>query len=1021
MKKKRLLKVATLMLPLLLFSLWSFGQNLTIQGSAKDEKGNPIPGVTVLVKGTTVGTVTDESGNYSLAVPSTSKALVFSFVGMAPQEIEIGDKTQVDVVMVEDAVGLEEIVVVGYGTQRRESVTGSVATVKGDVVREVPAGNFTQALQGRVAGVDFSQTSSKPGASMQIRIRGTRSLNATNDPLVVLDGIPFAGSIGDINPSDIKSVDILKDASATAIYGSRGANGVILITTNKGQKGQKARVSYNGYYGTKSIFAKYPMMDGPEFITLRAAANMFTNAQDEKDDVNTDWQDLLYRTGTVSSHDLGISGGTEKGAYSFGLGYYSDEAVIPMQDYSRYSIRGTIDQEIGKYLKLGFTTNNNYAIDNGSNLGVGGNLSYTPIADPYNEDGTWKRTIRTSIDESWVYTRGTLEALGDKYINQNRAYSTYNSVYGEFKIPGIEGLKYRLNLGLNFRQTNGGSYTGEGIFSTTATTVSTANITNSQNLNWAVENLLTYDRNFGKHQFNVVALYSAEKTSYNGSNISAKDIPSDAFQFYNLGRAAGEITINPDYQGYSERGLLSYLGRAMYSYDNRYMLTLTYRTDASSVLAEGHKWHSYPAVSVGWNIKNESFMNSISFINSLKVRVGVGQTSNQSINPYSTLGLLSTRPYNFGETNYSVGYYVSTLPNPKLGWEYSKTQNFGLDFALFNNRLSGTVEYYITDTKDLLLSVNLPSTSGVGSYMANVGKTQNKGLEFSLNGVILDNLNGWTWEAGFNLYTNRNKLVQLASGQKRDEGNWWFVGHPIDVIFDYEKVGLWQEEDLHRNILEPGGNVGMIKVKYAGEFNDDGTPKRQIGPDDRQIMDLEADFQGGFNTRVAYKGIDLSVVGTFKSGGTLISTLYSASGYLNMLSGRRNNIKVDYWTPENTGAKYPKPGGVMSSDNPKYGNTLGYFDASYLKIRTMSLGYNFESIRNLRNFGVEKLRLYFTVQNPFVMFSPYYKESGMDPETNSYGNENAAVPLSNNLKRLLTIGTNTPSTRNYLIGFSLTF
>jgi outer membrane receptor protein involved in Fe transport len=451
------------------------------------------------------------------------------------------------------------------------------------------------------------------------------------------------------------------------------------------------------------------------------------------------------------------------------------------------------------------------------------------------------------------------------------------------------------------------------------------------------------------------------------------------------------------------------------------MLTLTYRTDASSVLAEGHKWHSYPAVSVGWNIKNESFMNSISFINSLKVRVGVGQTSNQSINPYSTLGLLSTRPYNFGETNYSVGYYVSTLPNPKLGWEYSKTQNFGLDFALFNNRLSGTVEYYITDTKDLLLSVNLPSTSGVGSYMANVGKTQNKGLEFSLNGVILDNLNGWTWEAGFNLYTNRNKLVQLASGQKRDEGNWWFVGHPIDVIFDYEKVGLWQEEDLHRNILEPGGNVGMIKVKYAGEFNDDGTPKRQIGPDDRQIMDLEADFQGGFNTRVAYKGIDLSVVGTFKSGGTLISTLYSASGYLNMLSGRRNNIKVDYWTPENTGAKYPKPGGVMSSDNPKYGNTLGYFDASYLKIRTMSLGYNFESIRNLRNFGVEKLRLYFTVQNPFVMFSPYYKESGMDPETNSYGNENAAVPLSNNLKRLLTIGTNTPSTRNYLIGFSLTF
>ncbi len=1020
-KKKLLLKVATLMLPMLFFSLWSFCQVSTVHGSVTDEKGAPLPGVTVVVNGTTNGTITDENGNYSLSVPSGATSLTFSFVGMFPQEIQIGGKAQIDAVLQPDIKSLEEIVVIGYGTQRKEAVTGSVASIKGDDVRDVPSANFTQALQGRVAGVDFSQTSSKPGASMQIRIRGTRSLNANNDPLVVLDGIPFAGSIGDINPSDIKSVDILKDASATAIYGSRGANGVILITTNKGQKGQKARVSYNGYYGTKSVFAKYPMMDGPEFVKLRAAANLFTNAQDEKDDVNTDWQDLLYRTGTVSSHDLGISGGTEKGAYSFGLGYYRDEAVIPMQDYSRYSIRGAIDQEVGKYIRLGFTTNNNYAIDNGSNLGVGGCLSFTPIANPYNDDGTWKRTIRTSIDESWVYTKETLEALNDKYKNQNRAYSTYNSVYGEIKIPGIEGLKYRVNLGLNFRQTNGGSYTGEGVFSTTATTVSTANINNSQNLNWAVENLLTYDRNFGKHQVNVVALYSAEKTSYNGSNISAKDIPSDAFQFYNLGRAAGEITINPDYQGYSERGLLSYMGRAMYAYDNRYMLTLTYRTDASSVLAEGHKWHSYPAVSAGWNIKNESFMQDINVINSLKFRVGVGQTSNQSINPYSTLGLLSTRPYNFGETNYSVGYYVSTLPNPKLGWEYSKTQNFGLDFALFKNRLSGTVEYYITDTKDLLLSVNLPSTSGVGSYMANVGKTQNKGLEFSVNGVILDNLNGWTWEAGLNLYTNRNKLVQLASGQKRDESNWWFVGHSIDVIFDHEKVGLWQDGDPYLNILEPGGNVGMIKVKYAGEYNDDGTPKRQIGSDDRQILDLEPNFQGGFNTRVAYKGIDLSVVGTFKSGGTLISTLYSASGYLNMLSGRRNNIDVDYWTPENTGAKYPKPGGVMSSDNPKYGNTLGYFDASYLKIRTLSLGYNFESIKNLRNYGVEKLRLYFTVQNPFVMFSPYHKESGMDPETNSYGNENAAVPLSYNLRRLLTIGTNTPSTRNYLVGFSLTF
>jgi hypothetical protein len=355
-----------------------------------------------------------------------------------------------------------------------------------------------------------------------------------------------------------------------------------------------------------------------------------------------------------------------------------------------------------------------------------------------------------------------------------------------------------------------------------------------------------------------------------------------------------------------------------------------------------------------------------------------------------------------------------------LGWEFSETWNYGLDFALLNNRLSGTMEYYVTNTNDILLNVNLPSTSGVNFYTANIGQTQNKGLELSLNGLILDDLNGWTWEAGVNMYGNRNKLVALASGQERDESNWWFVGQPINVIYDYEKVGLWQEEDPYRNILEPGGNVGMIKVKYTGEYNADGTPSRAIGPQDRQILDVNPNFQGGFNTRVAYKGFDLSAVGAFQNGGILISTLYSSSGYLNMMSGRRGNVKVDYWTPENTDAQYPKPGGITSGDNPKYGSTLGYFDASYLKIRTLSLGYNFDNNNWLKNAGLGRLRLYVTAQNPFVLFSPYHQESGMDPETNSYGDENAAVTTTYQ-RRLLTLGTNAPATRNYLVGLNVTF
>ncbi len=1024
MKKKLLsVKVLTVMLPLLFFSCLIYGQGRTVKGIVNDESNAPMAGVNVVVKGTTIGTSTDANGKYTIEVPSDNAVLVFSFVGYQSEEIIVGAQNQIDVSLVLDLVSLGDIVVVGYGTQRKEAVTGSVASISGDDIRDIPASNFSQALQGRLAGVEMAQTSTKPGATMQIRIRGTRSLTATNDPLIVLDGIPFAGSISDLNLNDVKSIDVLKDASATAIYGSRGANGVILITTNKGQSGQKAQVTYNGYYGLKKVFAEYPMMNGPEFVALRKAAGQYTNGVDEADDVNTNWQDLFYRTAKVTSHDLGITGGAAQSSYAFGIGYYLDEAVLPSQDYSRFSLRGSLDQKIGELFRFGFTTNNNYSVSNGNNLGLYGVLSSSPIANPYNDDGSLKRTIKMSLDENWVYTRESIENLGDSWIDQTKAYGSYNTLYGEISMPGIEGLKYRANIGLNYRNSNSGSYTGEGVFNYNPENESTASIGNSLTTSWAIENLLTYDRIFAdKHSVNIVALYSSEQTRYNSSYISAKDIPTDAFQFYNLGRAEEDITIDPEYQNYSVSGLISWMGRIMYGYNNRYMLSATLRSDGSSRLAEGHKWHTYPALSAGWNIKNESFMQNINLIDMMKLRIGYGQTSNQAINPYATLGLLSTRPYNFGNDTYAVGYYVSTLPNPNLGWEYSITKNIGLDFSIMRNRLSGTIEYYITNTKDILLSVNLPPTSGVDSYMANIGETQNKGIEISLNGVILNNLNGWTWEAGFNLYANRNKLVKLSSESERDEINWWFVGHPIDVIYDYEKIGLWQEADTALlKVLEPGGKFGMIRVKYTGDYNEDGTPTRAIGPADRQIIEIEPDFQGGFNTRIAYKGLDLSIIGTFKKGGILNSTLYGSSGYLNLMSGRRGNVKVDYWTPENTDAKYPKPGGPTSNDNPKYGSTLGYFDASYLKIRTITLGYNFDQMKSLKSIGVYKLRLYFTLQNPLVLFSPYHKESGMDPETNSYGNENAAVPYSNNLRRLLTIGTNTPTTRNYLFGINLTF
>ncbi|MBI1342216.1 MAG: SusC/RagA family TonB-linked outer membrane protein [Terrimonas sp.] len=996
----------------------AFAQNITVKGKVTNSNGDPVDGVSVMVKGETAGTTTNSSGDFVINAPSKG-TLVFTAVNLLSQEIPVNGRSTINIAMQDNSMLLSSVVVVGYGTQRKEAVTGSVASISGADLREIPAPNLTQALQGRLPGVEISQTSTSPGATMQIRIRGVRSLTASNDPLIVLDGIPFPGSIADINPNEIKSIDILKDASATAIYGSRGANGVVLITTNRGEKAGKPKISYNSYYGTQKVFSKYPMMDGPEFVALRAAANLYpTPGTDEDYSVNTDWQDLFYKTGAVTDHNINLSGGTQTGSYNFGLGFYQNQGVVPTQQYKRYSMRSSIDQQVGKFFRFGFNSNNNYNLTEGSQVGLYNTLSMSPVASPYNADGTLKRIIKMPLDDQFVYTKDVLENLKDQYLNETRGFATYNAIYGEVKIPWVEGLKYRTNLGLDYIQANNGAFTGEGIGSTNPNTQSTASVDNRHTYHWTIENLLSYDRTFAKkHNVNVVALYSAEQNKYNRSNMSAKDIPSEDFQFYNLGQAAGDITVDPNNQDYQVWGLVSAMGRIMYSYNDRYMISATLRSDASSRLATGHKWHTYPAVSAGWNIGKESFMQTVSWVDRLKLRVGFGQTSNQAVLPYKTLGLLATRPYNFGNDTYATGYYVSQLPNENLGWEYSKTLNVGVDFSLLHSRLSGTIEYYVTNTKDILLNLGLPPTSGVNSYTANIGETQNKGFELSLNGLVLDNHNGWTWEAGVNFYTNKNKLVSLASGQTRDEGNAWFVGHNINAIYDYEYMGLWQDKDLNLNLYEPGGNVGMIRVKYTGDFNADGTPVRAIGPDDRQILDVDPDFQGGFNTRVSYKAFDLSVVGTFKSGGILVSTLYGTYGYLNMMSGRRNNVKVDYWTPSNTGAKYPDPSGVRSGDFPKYASTLSYFDASYLKFRTISLGYNF-SQSLIRNSDI-KMRMYFTVQNPFVMFSPFHKESGLDPETNSYGNQNVAT--GGYQSRILTVGFNTPATRNYVVGVNLTF
>ena len=1020
-------------------SVASVQQTRQASGHVTDSQG-PLIGATVMEKGTTNGTVTDFGGNFTLNV-KPGATLVISYVGYETQEVK--ESSHVSVILKEDGHVVNEVVVIGYGTQRREAVTGSVANIGGEKLNQVAATNAAQALQGRVAGVLMTQTSSKPGEEMQIRIRGQRSLSASNDPLIVLDGIPFMGQLSDINPSDIKSLDILKDASATAIYGSRGANGVIIITTVKGTQGTPAKVSYNGYVSFKKVFHKYPMMDGPAFSKMRQYAGLYQNSLDENDNTNTDWQDLYYQTGVSHNHDVSVAGGTNGGSYSFGAGYYHDESVVPTEGYDRVSVRGNFDQMVGKYFRFGLSTNNSYRKNKGVN-DMYGVLSKSPLASPYDENGNLKRYISLPADDQSVVTKETVERDKEVWLNENKGIGSYNTIFGELKCPWIEGLSYRINIGLNFRSSKGGNFTGTGVNNKDANAVNGGGISENQTRNWAVENLLTFDRTFAeKHNLNVVAMYSAEQTTYESSGAGVQDIPADYFQYYALDKAVGQVNLNN--YNYWQSGLVSWMGRVMYSYDNKYMISAALRSDASSRLAKGHQWHTYPAVSAGWNIARESFMEGTkNWLDNLKLRIGYGETSNQSINPYSTLGGLAVRNYNFGST-YKAGYYVNALPNPELGWEYSKTWNFGLDFSLFNGRLSGSFEYYTQKTNDILLDVSLPSTSGVSSYVGNIGNTQNKGWELTLNGIIIDNKNGWNWEAGINLYQNRNKLTKLtgavdANGNPvPDKANRWFIDQPIDVIYDYKYDGLWNESDVYpvtiKNedgtttettnfaILEPGGNIGMIKVAHERALDENGVPTRQIGAEDREIMSMEPDLIGGFNTTVAYKNLDLTVIGAFQIGGKLISAIHSANGYLNMLTGRRGQLDVDYWTEQNTGAKYPKPGGIQSGDNPKYGSTLGYFNAGYLKFRAITLGYNFDNLKAIKNFGISRLRLYATVQNPFVLFSPFNNESGLDPETNSFATQNTAVGIDGytGKHKMPIVGYNTPATRNFIFGLNLTF
>lgn len=981
----------------------------TVKGVVKDGMGFPVIGANVIEKGTQNGTITGVDGSFVLQVEDNA-ILNISYIGFLDKMVSVKDDSPINVVLIEDTQNLDEIVVVGYGTQRKRDLTGAMASVNAEKIAEQATTNAVQALQGKVAGVNITQDSWNPGASGSIQIRGRRSLSASNEPLYVIDGIPIERGINEINPSEIESIDILKDASATAIYGSRGANGVVLITTKRGKPG-KTRIEYDGYYGVQKPLRNLEIMNGAEFAEFVREAyrnkpsNKYESAtpdrtEDQKNGIfgkdpyvmesvmmgydesgvynpakvrSFDWLDAVMRTGNIQNHQLTVTGGSEKTKVMFSGAYFSNEGIMKDKDYERFSLRTNVDHDVNSFLKIGTSTMYSRVIENGS-----GNLyerarNMSPLASPYNEDGTL--TMYPGGDGLAI--NPVSEISGRQ--TENRRNRLLSNVYAEIKLP--LNFKYRFNFGLDHRTARDGKFRSNMALGGSLPEAEYGG--NSLDL-YTFNNIIYYDNIFKeKHRLNVTLLQEAQDFHFEEYNINVKGLPAEYQQYYNVG-AASEV------RGVASKlttwRMLSFMGRVNYAFMDRYLLTLSGRYDGSSVLADGHKYQFFPSASFAWRIKEEPFLKPVDLIDDLKLRIGYGKTGNSSVLPYQTQGNLALNRYVWNEV-LQISYAPNSMPNPLLSWETTGQINVGLDFSFLNNRLSGAIDVYSQHTYDLLMPRNLPVVSGFNSVLQNIGKTKNTGLEISLNTKVIDSPN-FNWNVDLMFYTNKEQIVELYGKKQDDIGSKWFIGEPIDVHYDYEFDGIWQDTPEDRAEMEKynanGASYepGLIRPKdQNGDY--------KINAEDRVILGTkQPDWIGGLTSYMTFKGIDFS----FQLYANVGAMVYN--DMVLRMEGRWNSVKVDYWTPSNPSTTFPKPS--ANWETPPYINTVYYEKASYLRMKYITLGYTFPKDL-ISHVYLEKARIYATVQNPFL----WTDFRGLDPEGGA--------------------GYNTPSPITFMIGLNLSF
>ncbi|MFV8465057.1 TonB-dependent receptor [Flavobacterium sp. LB1P62] len=943
-------------------------QALEVRGIVSDKNNVPLPGVNVFVKGNTAGTQTDFDGKYSIKVGDSNGVLVFSYIGFISQEISIKNRATLNVTLLEDVATLNEVVLIGYGTVKRKDLTGAVSSIKSEKIAEIPTNNALEILQGRISGMDMTKSDGQAGSGLSFTLRGNRSLSASNAPLILVDGIPY-GSAEGINPSDIASIDVLKDASSTAIYGTRGANGVILITTKSGKAG-KTKVSFNTYYGQQDNAGLANIQTGDQYIKFKREAFrtrgitndavIFNPAELEAINKKqyVDWMREIINTGSVKNYELNANGGNVKTTFSMSLGLYDEEGLFKNDNLRRYNLSVGGSHKISDNIKIGskfFFTNqdNNRRYDplNQAN-------KINPFGDPYDDNGN---IILYPVAGQSFNISPLVDEIPGGYVNNYTASRIFNSSYLEWKI--IDNLRFKSSAGLDFQNSRRGYYYGSNTITRTGKD-SQSGIENSSQKNYTWENILTYSKNLGNHDFDMLLGNSVISNKTETSEAYGFKQASETTTFYDLGSNTNLLTMNSDL---IESSLSSYFGRVNYKFRGRYLLTASLRADGSSVLADGHKWGYFPSAALGWRISDESFMKKNTAVSNLMFRTSYGISGNSAISPYQTLGGLGKVTYSFGETA-AFGYYPKDIQNPDLSWETTATTNFGLDFGLFENRISGTLNYYISKTSDLLLQRVLPQTSGFSSVFENIGKTENKGLEIELNtaNIVNKTAGGFQWSSGFNFSQNKEKIVALSSGSDRDLGNGWIVGQPTQIYYDYQKVGIWQLGE-ETQAAQFGQIPGDIKVK---DQNNDG---KITATDDRVVVGTpRPDFNFGLSNEFSYKNFKLSVFLLGRKGQTIRN---EASGNYK-IDGRENGPVVDYWTPENPTNSHPRPD-INKNQNSTYMSTLYYADGSFVKIKNITFDYTLKGSK-IEKLKIENIRFYSSLLNYFTFskLKPYDPERG---------------------------------------------